>query len=212
MDAEGLQKEVPFSWRYGTLEVQRQADGKVSVGEFTPFAVRDPKDNRWSHTGKIPDPKWSYAFLNPQSGHAGNGSIAPAARWTSPKEMTVRLVGHVKKPSEKGNGVRAFVVSSRTGPIKEVLVAPTKSEPVVVEAIKVQAGETLTFAVGSEGDTNSDSFEWKMVIHEGDHVVTDARKDFCGVDGWPLNRTKPQTPLAQLAQVLMMSNEFQFVD
>jgi hypothetical protein len=27
-----------------------------------------------------------------------------------------------------------------------------------------------------------------------------------------LNRTKPQSPLAQLAQVLMMSNEFQFYD
>ena len=211
-DAEGLQKEVPFSWTYGTQEVSRAADGSWQVGEFLKFAVRDPKDNRWSHTGKIPDPKWSYAFLTPQSGHAGNGATAPAARWIAPKDMTVRLVGQLKKPSDKGNGVRAFVLSSRTGAVKDVLVGPGKTETVSVGALEVQAGEMLTFAVGSEGDTNSDSFEWKLTVFEGDHRVTDAKQDFCGADGWPLNRTKPQSPLAQLAQVLMMSNEFQFYD
>ena len=43
-------------------------------------------------------------------------------------------------------------------------------------------------------------------------LLTKADTDFCGPAGWPLNREKPQTPLAQLAQVLLMSNEFQFVD
>lgn len=211
-DAEGLQKEVPFSWTYGTQEVSRAGDGSVKLGEFVKFSVRDPKDNRWSHTGKIPDPVWSYAFLTPQSGHAGKDTIAPAARWTAPKDMTVRLVGQLKKASPQGNGVRGFVLSSRTGAVKDVLVAPGRTEAIVVDKLEVRAGETVTFAVGCEGDTNSDSFEWKLAVFEGDHLITDAKQDFCGADGWPLNRTKPQTPLAQLAQVLMMSNEFQFVD
>ncbi len=42
--------------------------------------------------------------------------------------------------------------------------------------------------------------------------LTNAKTDFCDKDGWPLNRPKPESPLAQLAQVLLMSNEFQFVD
>ena len=43
-------------------------------------------------------------------------------------------------------------------------------------------------------------------------LLTDARRDFCGPDHWPVNRARPQGVLAQLAQVLLMSNEFQFVD
>jgi hypothetical protein len=96
--------------------------------------------------------------------------------------------------------------------LKEVLVEPAKTAVVKLEGIKLAAGETLTVAVGSEGDTNSDSFEWKGSLFEGDKLVTEAVRDFPGADGWPLNRTKPQTALEQLAQVLLMSNEFQFID
>jgi len=43
-------------------------------------------------------------------------------------------------------------------------------------------------------------------------MLTHARLDFCGKDAWPLNRQRTQSPLTQLAQALMMSNEFMFVD
>jgi hypothetical protein len=211
-DARGLQQEVPFAWGYGTQEVERDKEGQVSIGGFTPFAMMDGKDNRWTHTGKIPDSKWGYAFLTPQSGHAGSGAVAPAAQWTAPKAMTVRLVGLVKRPSDLGNGVRVFVLSDRSGVLKEVLVEPKQTVEVVVGGVRLEAGERVTFAVGSDGDTHSDSFEWKLAVYEGDRLISDARRDFCGLNGWPINRAKPQTPLAQLAQVLMMSNEFQFVD
>lgn len=211
-DAAGLQTEVPFSWKYGTLEVVRGEDGKPQVGEFTPFVHFNAKEKKWSPSAKIPDPKWSYAFLGEKSGHAGNGAVAPAARWTAPKAMTVRLNGQVKRPSEKGNGARVFLVSSRVGVLKEVLVEPAKTASVALNGHAVEAGETLTLAVGCEGDTSFDSFEWKASIFDGDTLLTESTRDFCGGDGWPLNRTKPQTPLQQLAQVLMMSNEFQFVD
>ncbi len=212
-DAGKMQTAMPFAWRYGTLEVgRRQADQPVEVGAFTPFAHFGEKERRWTHTGKVPDPKWSYAFLTPQTGHAGNGLVAPAARWTAPRAMTVRFEGQVKRPSDRGNGVRVFLVGAGDRVLKEVLVEPAKTEVVRLEGIKLAAGETLTIAVGSEGDANSDSFEWKGSLFEGDKLVTEAVRDFPGADGWPLNRTKPQTALEQLAQVLLMSNEFQFID
>lgn len=211
-DATDLQNDVAFSWTYGTLEVARGEDGKPAVGEFTSFAHFNAKDKKWSHTEKIPDPKWSYAFLGEKSGHSGNGAVAPAARWTAPKAMTVRLAGQVKRPSDKGNGVRVFVVSSRAGVLKEVLVEPAKTASVALNEIAVEAGETLTLAIGCEGDSSFDSFEWKASLFDGDTLLTESTRDFCGGDGWPLNRTQLQTPLQQLAQVLMMSNEFQFVD
>ena len=126
--------------------------------------------------------------------------------------MTVRLVGQLKKPSDKGNGVRVFVLSEGKGLVKDVLVEPAKTGEVVVNEVSVAAGESVTFAVGAEGDTNSDSFEWKLEVYEGDRLLSEAKRDFCGLDGWPMNRTKAQAPLAQLAQVLMMANEFQFID
>jgi len=211
-DAEALQKDMPFAWNYGTLEVTRDEAGQVVVGEFSRFADFNAKDKKWSHTGKIPDPKWSYAFIGQQSGHTGNGAVAPAAQWTAPRAMTIRLNGQVKRPSEKGNGVRVFVVSDRAGLLKELLVEPTKTGAIHLNGIEVQAGETLTLAVGCEGDTSFDSFEWKASIFEEETLLTEASRDFCGADGWPLNRTKPLAPLEQLAQVLMMSNEFQFID
>ena len=211
-EAEGLQEEVPFAWSYGTQEVARDASGKVTIGAFTKFAKMDAKDGRLTHTGKVPDEKWGYAFLTKQSGHTGNGEISPAARWTAPKAMTVRLVGQLKKPSDKGNGVRVFVLSEGKGLVKDVLVEPAKTGEVVVNEVSVAAGESVTFAVGAEGDTNSDSFEWKLEVYEGDRLLSEAKRDFCGLDGWPMNRTKAQAPLAQLAQVLMMANEFQFID
>jgi Protein of unknown function (DUF1553) len=211
-DAEALQEQVPFVWSYGTQEVEMNQDGEVRIGPFAKFGSLSQKDSRWAHTEKIPDPKWGYAFWAKQSGHTGNGSVATAARWKAPRAMTLRVVGQVKKPSDKGNGVRVFVLSESRGLLKDLLIEPAQSGEVVVSEVKLAKGESLTFAVGSEGDTNSDSFEWRLSLYEKDRLVSDARRDFCGLGDWPLNRSKAQTPLAQLAQVLMMANEFQFID
>ena len=53
---------------------------------------------------------------------------------------------------------------------------------------------------------------WSVAEDGSVTLITKSDTDFCGPDAWPLNRTKPQSPLSHLAQVLMMSNEFQFVD
>jgi len=86
-----------------------------------------------------------------------------------------------------------------------------------VDKIEVKKGDVLDFAISSENSTDSDSFEWVPEIHlvqpDGKtEMLTHARLDFCGKDAWPLNRQRTQSPLTQLAQALMMSNEFMFVD
>ena len=89
---------------------------------------------------------------------------------------------------------------------------PASKRAAEIEACEVRKGETIFFALGSEGDTNSDSFTWAPQIFRDGELLTDAKRDFCGRDAWPVNRARAQLPLAQLAQVLLMSNEFQFVD
>jgi hypothetical protein len=78
----------------------------------------------------------------------------------------------------------------------------------------VKKGDTLNFIVHNEKGTDSDSFDWQPRITRADNgeFLTDAKNDFCDASRWPFGRQKPQSPLSQLAQVLMISNEFMFVD
>jgi hypothetical protein len=72
--------------------------------------------------------------------------------------------------------------------------------------------------IGDEGSTDSDGFNWTPKIERVDPasgavtLITKQDSDFCGKDGLPIKRVKPQPVLSQLAQVLLMSNEFQFLD
>ena len=43
-------------------------------------------------------------------------------------------------------------------------------------------------------------------------MLTNLKNDFCDASRWPIGRARPQTALSQLAQVLLMSNEFMFED
>ena len=123
----------------------------------------------------------------------------------------------VKRNNSQGNGIRAWIISSRKGRVREQLLKPVDTIEMTAE-IEVQQDETLSFVVEAENhDTNSDSYNWTPKIERlnadgSTTLITKTDTDFCGPEGWPINRPKPQSPISQLAQVLMMSNEFQFVD
>ena len=71
--------------------------------------------------------------------------------------------------------------------------------------LQVAAGETVDFLVESTGEEACDSFYWAPVIlEEGAKLpLAEAQAGFSGpaLDRWPL-----------LAQVLLLSNEFLYVD
>ena len=71
--------------------------------------------------------------------------------------------------------------------------------------IKVERGEIIDFVVDSDGDYEADDFQWSPVIAMEDRNW-DARKDFAGP------RQRKLTPREQLAQVLLLTNEFAFLD
>jgi hypothetical protein len=165
----------------------------------------------------VPDPKYSYCFWGSGSGHPGINDLATTAQWTAPADMKINVRGSLKRPAEAGNGIRGWIISSRAGNLLDLHVDPKGIQEMALKNITVKKGDVLTFAVTCEGDTNSDGFSWVPVIERlkadgKPELLTDAKRDFCGADHWPLNRTKPQSPLSQLVQVLLMSNEFQFVD
>ena len=74
-----------------------------------------------------------------------------------------------------------------------------------LKGLRVTAGEILDFVVDSDGDYEADDFQWAPVLRIGTREW-DARKEFAGP------AIPRLTPREQLAQVLLLTNEFAFLD
>jgi hypothetical protein len=218
-DAQALQEPPAFLWQYGAGQARRDSAGKITGFEFHPFTTYNASKNRqwWGMSADMPDKQWSYVHWSSSGGHPGNNHAA-MLRWVSPFDGAIRITGVLDRDSPNGNGVRGIIATNRQGIVKDVLVGPKSKSPVAIGRLEVRKGEIIDFAVdGENGDINSDGFDWRPGIHRLDAsgnavLLTQSDKDFCDASHWPPNRARPQSVLAQLAQVLLMSNEFQFVD
>ncbi len=193
-------------WSYGTGELQ--PDGHLR--NWRPLA-RFVKDT-WQHDTMIPDSRNRFTHLNARGGHPGpSPAESVVRRWTAPAKGSYSVTGSIDHPSESGDGIRALVISSRHGVLGDWTVLHRK-ETVSLNAIILEAGDTLDFVVSPGASDNSDSFTWAPAISEtgsaGMRPAWDARRDFQG----PVEQPVPLTPLEQYAQVLLSANEFVFVD
>ena len=127
-------------------------------------------------------------------------------RWTAPRKATVNIAGLLKHEPEPGDGIRAFVISSRHGELKAATVHKTNVE-MNVENIAVEAGDTLDFIVDIGDNLNSDQFLWEPVIVTAERRW-EAKPEFTG----PLPAPDYLEPWELYAQVLLLANEFAFVD
>ena len=220
-DADALaEHRFAFIWSYGYGRLEKDAQGQTRLADFTPMPhfKQEEKTQRWLPAPTYPDKeRFGHLYLGPNGGHPGSDH-ATVLQWIAPADETLRISGTLKRSSERGNGVRAWIFSDRSGVIAEKRILPATSADIQVD-VQVKEGEVLQFVVECvDRSTDSDSYSWVPRLERVDPVtgqtvlLTKADSDFCGPTGWPLNREKPQSPLAQLAQVLLMSNEFQFVD
>ena len=120
-------------------------------------------------------------------------------------------------PGEAGDGVRARLVSDRRG-VLGTWEAHHGMVDTSLPAFPVEAGEVLDLIVDNRESDNTDSFTWTARLEiEGDPMIAaraglptlwDTVRDFSG----PRQRPEPLTPRDRLAQVLLASNEFFFID
>ena len=219
-DATALNGEKPFRWSYGTMTLTRAADGKPAFSDFQPFAHLTERggggQRLWSPSEKIPsaDPKWGHAFWANYGGHAAPGNLVVTARWHAPSDLKVQIDAALSRKTDRGDGVRAWIHNSRTGVLAEYFCTPQNKQIPTSITADVKKGDVISFIVHNEKSTDSDSFEWQPVITRADSgdLLTHAKNDFCNANRWPFGRPQPQQPLSQLAQVLLMSNEFMFMD
>ncbi len=193
-------------WTYGFGEVDAKAGKVVNFLKYPKFT-----GTAWQFGDSIPHPIGSFNHLTAEGGHVGpTPKTAAIRRWTAPEAMPVEITGELRHPSDKGDGIRGFVVSSRQG-ILATVTAKNGSAKVEVKGISVEPGETIDFVVdcGPAGDHSFDSFVFSPTIQRADRsgVAWNAAGDFGDQAGFV-----PMNARARLAQAMLMSNAFLFVD
>ena len=185
---------------------------KGPATERRPLPFFDGKG--WGGGPTWPDPTLGWARLTAEGGHPGDDlGRAVVRRWTSPIKGTVAVESTLQHDPAVGDGVRGWLSTSRGGILKQAAVHAGKAD-FDAEAIEVEPGDAIDFTVDVGGGLNSDQFLWApkvrvVRVESGAAPATglwDARRDFLG----PMPR--PLSPRELLAQTLLISNEFMFVD
>jgi hypothetical protein len=156
--------------------------------------------------------------LTAEGGHAGNDlKHAAIRRWVAPRKATLTVASEVTHEVPQGDGIRCWIAVSRRGVLKSSVVH-NEQVTLNVDAIEVEAGDTIDLITDFNADLNNDQFLWSARIREVNDpqlVAANAgaastpwnsQQDFGGEMPNPLSRRQ------QLAQVLLMSNELMFVD
>jgi len=205
--------EIPVSpWEYGYGAYDADA-GRVA--NFTPLPHFT--GSAWQGGTSWPDPALGWVQLHAEGGHPGNTPAhAAIRRWAAPTAMTLTLSGTLTHEPAEGDGILARVVSSRDGMLGEWPLHQDSVET-RVETVRVEAGDTLDFIVEIGGSLNSNQYLWAPVVDVVDPADTenevarwDARADFAGPA--PEAPPVPLQPWEKLAQVLLLSNEFLFLE
>jgi hypothetical protein len=208
---------VVSAWQYGYGEYDPVA-GRVTSFTALPHFTGEA----WQGGRTHPDPVTGWAQLTADGGHAGNDlKHATVRRWVAPRDGKVSIEGTAMHGDRRGDGVRAAIVSSRHGRLA-MWVLHNKRAETRIGPVDVKAGDTIDFIVDLRNDLGSDEFNWAPVIRSldkpdataaaatGEAVAAwDARKEFAGPPPTP---AVPLTAWEQYAQVLLLSNEFMFVD
>jgi hypothetical protein len=209
---EGPVAAGPSVWQYGYGKYDETAKKVVDfkpLPHFTGMA--------WQGGPKLPDPKLGWVLLTAEGGHPANSAIGAAIRrWTAPHDGAISVSGILGHHQKEGDGVRARIVSSQDGELASWTAHNTEAET-KMSRIEVKKGDTIDFVVDCRGDENSDSFVWAPVIRlveapgnaAGGTQEWSAAAEFRGPEAKP---HKMLTAWERYAQVLMLSNEFMFVD
>ena len=191
------------AWRYGFGKVDDAAQRTATFTELKHWT-----GTRWQASASLPDPQVGWAFFDAKGGHpAEHADRCVIRRWTSPLTGKLGIRGELKHVPPEGNGVRARIISSRSGQLGDWKVHKSTATTGPFE-IAVQTGDTLDFVVDFAGEITHDEHEWLIAIRPLDgpdaSLVWNSQADFRGsgsVDRW-----------SSLAQALLMTNEFVFVD
>ena len=115
----------------------------------------------------------------------------------------MNITGEVHVPTPKGNGVIARILGPDGKNLGQWTIEPGKKIAAWAKDISIKAGEEISFVIESRDDPSFDTFLWAPRISDDRGLVADVAAEFSGPG---------LAPLAQLAQALILSNEFFYLD
>ncbi len=208
--------ERTLAWSYGYGEVDHEAK---KLRSFTPLPYAT--ETHWQGGPNLPDGNLGWVHITNRTIHSGNDSQHSAIlRWTAPEPGTATVRSVAEHPHPQGDGVRATLISSREGIVKSEIVAHGSVE-FHLDEINVEAGDTIDFIVERHETLSYEDANWAPGITLSGSTISsklpsatasqsplnwDASKDF------KTQEPKYLTPWEQLTQILLISNEAQFVD
>ncbi|WP_246114459.1 PSD1 and planctomycete cytochrome C domain-containing protein [Rubripirellula tenax] len=157
---------------------------------------------------EFPDPEFKHVRLTAAGGHPGSTDQRCAIRrWSAPADGVVRISGVLKHTREGSDGVVAMIRSADVSTQHEVAQSTAKTD---VKEIQVRRGDVIDFVVACGATSRSDSYSWIVTIVGLDG---DLRKQtWKSSDDFQPPPPPLLEPLAQLAQALMLTNEFLYMD
>ncbi|MGZ5518357.1 MAG: PSD1 and planctomycete cytochrome C domain-containing protein, partial [Limisphaerales bacterium] len=162
-------KTVPSAWQNGYGEFD-ESPKKLKSFTVLPHYTEDA----WQGGPTLPDATLGWAQLTATGGHAGNDlQHAVIRRWVSPIDGTVAVQGKVVHERAAGEGIKAKIISSRHGLLKEWTLHNNSAEA-NLSSIEVKTGDTLDFYVSIAVTLNSNDFLWSPVIQAQGKEFLDA--------------------------------------
>jgi len=200
----------PWQYGYGTFD-----PAETRVTTLTPYPFFG--SGAWKGGDKLPDATLGWSSITSGGGHPGrDNTFAPVRRWTAPSDGTVAIDVELTHGGECGDGVDGYIISSATGKLWNEHVKYSKAAAALVD-IAVAAGDTIDFVVAPGENENCDGFGFAPKIRyttmPGETGLGGTQQtEWSAVVDFAGPMPPPLQPLEQYAQVLLLSNEFAFVD
>lgn len=197
----------PWSYVFGPLNQAAEQPGSLAPLPFFTNGI-------WHAGPQIPELKCGWPTLTGKGGDPGRQTgMAVVRRWTSPCAGIVNIAGSIQHSRSEGDGIRARVIHGKLGELASWNLHKLQAT-CQLDGIPVAAGDTLDFSVEGRHDWSHDDFDWAPSVSltptaEADQIhkrTWDAQQDFAGPADPALGSWE------RLAQVLLISNEFFFVD
>lgn len=192
-------------WSYG-FGWFAEAEGMVR--NFQPLRI--VRDGRLQYGEQFPDAAVGYVFLSRTGGHPGRSAEHCAIRrWRTNRACRVLVHGVVNHGSDQGDGIRMRVVGPGGKVLADVMVHHG-TVPLAVPAIELAAGDCLDFVADALGGDAHDSFGSRFVVSQS--VESGSPRVWKSDEDFRETAAPRQDAWSQLAQALLMTNEFCFVD
>lgn len=203
-------------WQYGyaLYDAKQETHNLKTLYKFPFF-----NGSYFQGSEQLPDKKNGLGWLRltPTGGHAGSQKYCTVCRWTAPESGIVSVTGFLKHSPEQGDGIRATLFGPQ-GKIEQWETHQNQTETKASE-IKINKGERLDFVVDFNLQNGWDGYRWAPVVLLKRSTKTKSKQTlrFSSEESFPTTKQDKKIiltygPWERFAQVLLMSNEFLFIE